>query len=173
MITSSNFLCRERDANQVDDALVHAMSGYELSRVRTELYQLRIFLIVTPHPVQPNSEFFWPWPPWQFDVLDASPGAHTGAAMRTRRRSQHRPRRPQGLAEERLHGTQIRSKRLTLRFVSVPPFPILVLANGETLRRMVLGIVGDQIRRIGSAELCSLPVHPKVARALHLCWRKH
>ncbi len=43
--------------NQVDGALVHAMSGYELSRVRTELYQLRNFPTVAPHPVQPHSEF--------------------------------------------------------------------------------------------------------------------
>src|SRR5713101_1326912 len=43
--------------NQVDGALVHAMSGNELSRVRTELYQLRIVPTLAPHPVQPNSEF--------------------------------------------------------------------------------------------------------------------
>ncbi len=43
--------------NHVDGALVHAMSGYELSRVRTELCQLRIFPTVAPHPVQPNREF--------------------------------------------------------------------------------------------------------------------
>src|ERR1035438_8662767 len=43
--------------NQVDDALLHAMSGYELSRVRTELDHLRILPTVAPHPVQPNGEF--------------------------------------------------------------------------------------------------------------------
>ncbi len=43
--------------NQVDDALVHAVSGYELSRVRTEFDQLRIVPTVPPHPVQPNTEF--------------------------------------------------------------------------------------------------------------------
>ena len=43
--------------NQVDDALLHAMSDSELSRVRTEFNQLRILPIVAPHPVQPNSEF--------------------------------------------------------------------------------------------------------------------
>ena len=34
--------------NQVDDALLHAMSEYELSRVRTEFNQLRILPIVAP-----------------------------------------------------------------------------------------------------------------------------
>jgi len=43
--------------NQVDDALLHAMSGSELSRVRTETDQLRIVPTVAPHPVQTNSEF--------------------------------------------------------------------------------------------------------------------
>ncbi len=42
--------------NQVDGALVHAMSGSELSRVRTELHQLRIFPTVAPHPVQANRQ---------------------------------------------------------------------------------------------------------------------
>jgi len=43
--------------NQVDDALLYAMSEYELSRVRTEFNRLRISPIVSPHPVQANSEF--------------------------------------------------------------------------------------------------------------------
>src|SRR5690242_4833648 len=43
--------------NHVDDALLHAMSGYELSRVRTETDQLRIVPPIPPHPVQPNREF--------------------------------------------------------------------------------------------------------------------
>src|SRR6266849_2270183 len=43
--------------NQVDDVLLHAMDGSELSRVRTEFNQLRILPIVSPHPVQPNTEF--------------------------------------------------------------------------------------------------------------------
>ena len=42
--------------NQMDGALVHAMSGNELSRVRTEPSRLRILPTVPPHPVQPNSE---------------------------------------------------------------------------------------------------------------------
>ncbi len=42
--------------NQVHGALVHAMSGYELSRVRTELYRPRILPTVPPHPVQPNRQ---------------------------------------------------------------------------------------------------------------------
>src|SRR6185295_7654687 len=33
------------------------MSGSELSRVRTELDQLRIVPTVAPHPIQPNREF--------------------------------------------------------------------------------------------------------------------
>src|ERR1700689_2658298 len=41
---------------QVDGVLLHAMSGSELSRVRTELDPLRILPIVSPHPVQPHSE---------------------------------------------------------------------------------------------------------------------
>ena len=43
--------------NQVDDALLHAMSGYELSRVRTEFDQLRIVPTVASHPVQPHRKF--------------------------------------------------------------------------------------------------------------------
>src|SRR6266852_1197348 len=43
--------------NQVDDVLLHAMSDSELSRVRTELDQLRIVPTVAPHPVQANREF--------------------------------------------------------------------------------------------------------------------
>ncbi len=42
--------------NQVDDALLHAMSGNELSRVRTELYGLRILTAIPPHPIQPNCQ---------------------------------------------------------------------------------------------------------------------
>ena len=37
---------------QVDGGLLHTISGTELSRVRTELYQLRIFPPSSPHPVQ-------------------------------------------------------------------------------------------------------------------------
>jgi hypothetical protein len=43
--------------NHVDDVLLHAMDGSELSRVRTEFNQLRILPIVSAHPVQPNSKF--------------------------------------------------------------------------------------------------------------------
>ncbi len=43
--------------NQVHGALVHTMSDSELSRVRTELYRLRILPAIAPHPVQPNSHF--------------------------------------------------------------------------------------------------------------------
>ncbi len=57
MITSSNSLSRGSVMpNQVHGALVHAMSGNELSRVRTELDRLRILPTVPPHPVQPNSK---------------------------------------------------------------------------------------------------------------------
>src|SRR5260370_11633477 len=43
--------------NHVGDVLFRAMSGSEHSRVRPELYRLRILPTVAPHPVQPNSEF--------------------------------------------------------------------------------------------------------------------
>src|SRR6266403_5935879 len=57
MITSSNSLSRGSGIpNQVDDALLHAMSDTELSRVRTELYGLRILPAIPPHPVQPNRQ---------------------------------------------------------------------------------------------------------------------
>jgi hypothetical protein len=42
--------------NQVDGVLVHSMSDYELSRVRTELYQLPILPTIPPHPVQPHDD---------------------------------------------------------------------------------------------------------------------
>jgi hypothetical protein len=41
---------------QVDDVLLHAISGTELSRVRTELDPLRMLPTVPPHPVQPHPE---------------------------------------------------------------------------------------------------------------------
>jgi hypothetical protein len=41
---------------QVRNVLPHTISGTELSRVRTELYQLRIFPSSSPHPVQANSQ---------------------------------------------------------------------------------------------------------------------
>src|SRR5882757_737945 len=40
MITSSNSLCREQDAQPSARCLLHTMSGIELSRVRTELQLL-------------------------------------------------------------------------------------------------------------------------------------
>ena len=42
---------------QMDGVLLHAMSGSELSRVRTELDPLSIFPTVPPHPVHPNREY--------------------------------------------------------------------------------------------------------------------
>jgi hypothetical protein len=39
-----------------DGVLLHAMSGTELSRVRTELEPLCIFPTVPPHPIQPNCQ---------------------------------------------------------------------------------------------------------------------
>jgi hypothetical protein len=57
MITTSNSLLRGSGMPiHVDGVLVHAMSGYELSRVRTEFDPLRILPAVPPHPVQPNRE---------------------------------------------------------------------------------------------------------------------
>jgi len=41
---------------QVRNVLPHTISGTELSRVRTELYQLRIFPSSSPHPVEANSQ---------------------------------------------------------------------------------------------------------------------
>jgi len=41
---------------QVDGVLLHAMSGTELSRVRTERDPLRILPTVSPHPVQAHSQ---------------------------------------------------------------------------------------------------------------------
>jgi len=43
--------------NQVDDVLLHAMSDYELSRVRTELDQPRMVPAISLHPVQSNGKF--------------------------------------------------------------------------------------------------------------------
>ena len=40
--------------NQVDDVLLHAMDGSELSRVRTALNGLRILAAISPHPIQLN-----------------------------------------------------------------------------------------------------------------------
>ncbi len=43
-----------------------------------------------------------------------------------------------------------RSKRFAFLLIRVPAFPVLVLAIGEILRGMVLCVVGDQIRRVGT-----------------------
>src|SRR5713101_9836870 len=42
--------------NHVDGVLLHAMSGTELSHVRTELERRRIRTTIPPHPVQANSK---------------------------------------------------------------------------------------------------------------------
>src|SRR6204780_900372 len=42
--------------HQVHDALLHAMSGTELSHVRTELERRRIRTSIPPHPVQANPQ---------------------------------------------------------------------------------------------------------------------
>jgi hypothetical protein len=42
--------------NQVDGALLHAMSGTELSHVRTERDYLRIVPILSPRPVQAHGQ---------------------------------------------------------------------------------------------------------------------
>jgi len=44
-----------------------------------------------------------------------------------------------------------RTKRFALLLGCVPAFPALVLAFGEILLGMLLCVVGDQIRRVGSA----------------------
>ncbi len=44
-----------------------------------------------------------------------------------------------------------RAKRFVLRLVGVSALPILILAVGEVLRGVVLGIVGDQVWRVSSA----------------------
>ena len=72
MITRSNSLSRGSGMPiQVDGVLVHAMSGTELSRVRTELHQLCILPAVSPHPVQPNRE-----PSGHGDLSDVPLPAH-------------------------------------------------------------------------------------------------
>src|ERR1700752_3195101 len=43
--------------NQVDDVLLHTMSGTELSYVRTELQRRRILTTIPPHPVQAHRQF--------------------------------------------------------------------------------------------------------------------
>jgi hypothetical protein len=42
--------------NQVRGVLLRAMSGTELSHVRTALNGLRILAAIPPHPVQPNRQ---------------------------------------------------------------------------------------------------------------------
>jgi hypothetical protein len=63
--------------NHIDGVLVHAMSGHELSRVRTTFDPLRIFPAVTPHPVQPNRESSGHRHLVQYFFADASPGVCT------------------------------------------------------------------------------------------------
>src|SRR5215510_15473194 len=56
MISNSNSLCKERDAQSSARRLLHAITGFELSRVRTELQRRRILTTIPPHPVQPNRQ---------------------------------------------------------------------------------------------------------------------
>ena len=52
--------------NQLEDALHHAMSGNELSRVRTELYGLRILRACSPLLIRKLAPLVeshvWDWP---------------------------------------------------------------------------------------------------------------
>ena len=66
--------------NHMDDVLLHAMDGSELSRVRTEFNQLRILPIVSPLSSTTEQQVFWPWPLWQSFFAGASSGAHTDVA---------------------------------------------------------------------------------------------
>ena len=43
--------------NQFAGDLLHTMACYELSRVRTELYNLFVILFLAPHPEQTDGEF--------------------------------------------------------------------------------------------------------------------
>jgi hypothetical protein len=43
--------------NQVAGDLLHTMACYELSRVRTELYNLFVIPFLAPHPEQTDGEF--------------------------------------------------------------------------------------------------------------------
>ena len=43
--------------NQIVGDLLHAMAYYELSRVRTELYNLFVIPFLAPHPEQTDGEF--------------------------------------------------------------------------------------------------------------------
>ena len=89
--------------NQVRDALLHAMSGSELSRVRTEFNQLRILPMVAPHPVQPNREF---------------PGhGHLGNAFSPAHRQMHIPTSPVGVTpcgSLRCFSQQVAQQRIAL-----------------------------------------------------------
>jgi len=81
MITSSNSLCRERDAQPSGRCSTsHNMSVPELSRVRTELHRRRILTTVPPHPVQADSHACAPSLPWQCFCVDASLSACTDVA---------------------------------------------------------------------------------------------
>ncbi len=66
--------------NQVDGVLMRAMSGYELSRVRTERYRLPILPTIPPHPVQPHG--------------DSSRHGHLGNAFFSTHRQMHVPTTP-------------------------------------------------------------------------------
>ena len=57
MITNSNSLFRERDAQSFGRRPTSRHGRFRAFRVRTEFNQLRILPIVSPHPVQPNREF--------------------------------------------------------------------------------------------------------------------
>ena len=78
MITNSNSLFRERDAQKLEGESF-SMEGSEHSRVRIVFGKLNIPL-VSPHPVQPNGKFFLPWPLWQFFSGGVSSGAHSDVA---------------------------------------------------------------------------------------------
>ena len=56
MITTSNSpVQRERDTQSIG-VLLHTIAWYELSRVRTELFQLLVIPSLAHHPVHPNRQ---------------------------------------------------------------------------------------------------------------------
>jgi hypothetical protein len=68
-------LARERDAHSYDGVLLHAVSGIELSRVRTELDPAE-YSQPFRHIQYNRTRVSGPWPLWRYSFAGAAPGAY-------------------------------------------------------------------------------------------------
>jgi hypothetical protein len=145
---------RRLSSGCVDGVPVRAVSGYELSRVRTELYQLLILPTGPPYPVQPHGDSSCGWRPWQMFFLRASP-----ATSRSRCQSNCRRPRFSGL------GTHTLGKLFSMSSASNS---CASLGSVFCLRTLLVLIFAASTDPHLDAEVRQQPLEPaRTSRGLH------